>query len=148
LIFLFIHGTIRVFCARIDHALPPFERRMKLRRILMNKIALLLAATLPLAYTIARADPRSSADLRYCLDLPTDQQIAKCAGETSGDGKKTPYTKEEVERILSERAASAPASAGTLSTPPAATGSPDKEPAPAEAGQKAAEPKETGDSSN
>ncbi len=117
----------------------------------MNKIALLLAATLPLAYSIARADAgRSSADLRYCLDLPTDQQIAKCAGEVSGDGKKTPYSKEEVERILSERnAASAPASAGSVSTtPPAASGTPDKDPSPADAGQKAAEPKETGGSSN
>lgn len=116
----------------------------------MNKIALLLAATLPLAYSIARADAGSSADLRYCLDLPTDQQIAKCAGEISAGSKKKPYSKEEVDRILSERnAASAPASTGTLSsTPPAGSGNPDKDSTPADAGQKAAEPKETGGSSN
>lgn len=116
----------------------------------MNKIALLLAATLPLAYSFARADAGSSADLRYCLDLPTDQQIAKCAGEISAGGKKKPYSKEEVDRILSERnASSAPASAGSLSsTPPAASGNPDKDPSPAEAGQKAAEPKGTEGNSN
>lgn len=115
----------------------------------MNKIAFLLAATLPLAYSIARADAGSSADLRYCLDLPTDQQIAKCAGEISPGAKKTPYSKEEVDRILSERAASAPASAGSVSTtPPAASGNPDKDPSPADTGQKAAEPKETGGGSN
>jgi len=113
----------------------------------MNKIALLLAATLPLAYSIALADAGSSADLRYCLDLPTDQQIAKCAGEVSAGGKKKPFSKEEVDRILSEgRASSAPASAGNVSPiPPAASGNPDKDPLP-QTEQKTTAPKDESNS--
>lgn len=75
----------------------------------MNKFASLLAVELLLASSIARAEDVKSADLRYCLDLPTAQEIAKCSGEISPGNKGRVYSREEVERILSAEQAKAPA---------------------------------------
>lgn len=86
----------------------------------MNKIASLLAAMLLMTSSFAWAEADSSNDLRYCLDLPSDQQIAKCAGELSAGNKGRTYSKEEVDRILSGEKANTPASASDLSDTPAA----------------------------
>jgi len=74
----------------------------------MNKIPLLFAIALFIAAPIAWAEDESSDDLRYCLELRSNLEIAKCAGEVSAGGKGKPYSKEEVDKILSEQQASAP----------------------------------------
>lgn len=87
----------------------------------MNKIALLLAASLFMSGSFARAaEADSSNDLRYCLDLPSDQQIAKCSGEISAGNKGRPFSKKEVDRILSKEKTSAPISANISAGTPAA----------------------------
>lgn len=88
----------------------------------MNKFASLLAITLLLAGSLAWAEADSSNDLRYCLDLPSVQQIAKCAGEISAGNKGQTYSKEEVERILSEEIAGTPTSVSDSSGAPATVG--------------------------
>jgi len=85
----------------------------------MNKYASLFAFTLLLANSPASAEDDRSADLRYCLDLPTDLQIAKCAGEIAAGNKGTPLSKEAVKHILSSDKTSAPASANAASGTPA-----------------------------
>ncbi len=74
----------------------------------MNKFTSLLAVPLILASVSAwsAADP---ANLTYCLDLKSNAEIAKCAGEGSAGNKGKPYTKEDVEKLLSEEQAAAPA---------------------------------------
>jgi hypothetical protein len=47
----------------------------------MKKFASLLVSTLFLASSFAWADAREPADLRHCLDLQSNYEIAKCAGE-------------------------------------------------------------------
>ena len=86
----------------------------------MNKIAVLLAASLLMSSSLARAEADSSNDLRYCLDLPSDQQIAKCSGEISAGNKGRPFSKKEVDRILSKEKTSAPISANISAGTPAA----------------------------
>jgi hypothetical protein len=76
----------------------------------MNNIPLLFAIALLIAAPLAGAEDESSDDLRYCLKLQSNQDIAKCAGEISAGGKGKPYSKEEVDKILSEEQASAPTS--------------------------------------
>jgi len=85
----------------------------------MNKFASLLAVTLILASSSAWAEADRSADLRYCLDLKSNDEIAKCAGEISAGNKGKPLSKEEVEKILSREKASAPVSANESSGTPA-----------------------------
>ena len=80
----------------------------------MNKLASLLAVTPLLAISFAWAEDERpendrSEDLRYCLELPTAQQIAKCSGEISAGNKGRTYSRTEVERILAEERARAPA---------------------------------------
>ncbi len=77
----------------------------------MNRIASLYAIPLLLAGSIAMAADDRSTDLRYCLDLPTDLEIAKCAGEISADKKGKPFSKAEVEKMLSREKANTPAGA-------------------------------------
>lgn len=97
----------------------------------MNNSASLLAITLLLTSSLARAEAGSSDDLRYCLDLPSVQQIAKCAGEVSPGDKGRTYSREEVERILSEEQADTPASANDTSDASAtAADKPDKDSLP------------------
>lgn len=88
----------------------------------MEKFASLFTISLLLASASARAGADSSADLRYCLDLPTVQQIAKCSGEVSPGNKGRIYSKAEVERILSSAQAGTPASASDSSEAPATVG--------------------------
>ncbi len=85
----------------------------------MNKISLLLTLTLLLASSLAWAEADSSADLRYCLDLKSNDEIAKCAGEISPDKKAKPFSKEEVEKILDKEKSSAPVSTNESSGTPA-----------------------------
>lgn len=85
----------------------------------MNKLSSLLAITLLLATPLARAEDDSSDDLRYCLELQSNYEIAKCAGEVSAGSKGKPYSKEEVDKILSEEQASVPASPNASSDKPA-----------------------------
>lgn len=66
----------------------------------------LLVATSPQAW----AEANSSADLRYCLELKSNDEIAKCAGEISPGAKSKPYPKERVEEILDKERTSAPVS--------------------------------------
>lgn len=47
----------------------------------MKNSAYLLASTLFLASPLCWADAREPADLRHCLDLQSNYEIAKCAGE-------------------------------------------------------------------
>lgn len=85
----------------------------------MNKLTSLFAMTpLLFASSFSRAASDNSSDLRYCLDLPTVQQIAKCSGEISAGSKHPTYTKEEVERIISEEKAKMPPPAGASSGAP------------------------------
>jgi hypothetical protein len=72
------------------------------------------------ASTWAEAD--GPADLRYCLDLKSHAEIAKCAGEIAPGEKGKPLPKEEVEKILSEEKTSAPVSANEPAGTPAAAG--------------------------
>jgi hypothetical protein len=85
----------------------------------MNKLSLLLAITLFLATSLAGAEAVSSGDLRYCLELQSNYEIAKCAGEISAGSKGRPFSKEEVDKILSEEQASAPTSPNESSDTPA-----------------------------
>ena len=77
----------------------------------MNKFASLLTVTLLLASSSAWAEANRSADLRYCLDMKSNDEIAKCAGEISPDKRGKPFSKEEVEKILSKEKTSAPTTA-------------------------------------
>ena len=86
----------------------------------MNKFASLLAATLLLANSSAWAEAGSSADLTYCLDMKSNDEIAKCAGEVSPGKKGKPFSKEEAEKILAKEKTSAPVSANESSGTPAA----------------------------
>ena len=100
----------------------------------MNKFASLLAVALLLASSIARAEEVRSDDLRYCLDLPTVQEIAKCSGEISPGSKGRTYSREEVEKILSVTEAIAPASTSDSSgTPATASDEPNKDLSPKKA---------------
>ena len=99
----------------------------------MNKFASLLAVTLLLTSSSAWAEADRSADLRYCLDLKSNEEIAKCAGEISAGDKGKPLSKEEAEKILSKEQASAPASTNESSGTPA-TDKPGKESLPEKTG--------------
>ena len=87
----------------------------------MNKFTSLLAVTLLLASSSAWAEADNSADLRYCLDMKSNHEIAKCAGEISPSKKGKPFSREEVEKILDQEKTSAPVSAHEPSGTPATT---------------------------
>lgn len=74
----------------------------------MRILASQLVSSLILATSFARADVVSSEDLRYCLELQSNNDIAKCAGEISAGNKGTPLSKQEIDEILSRERASAP----------------------------------------
>ena len=86
----------------------------------MNTLTSLFAITLLLVSSSAWAEADSSADLRYCLDLKSNEEIAKCAGEISPGNKGKPFSKETVDKILEKQKASAPPgtkeSSGTSAT--------------------------------
>ncbi|MDO8291373.1 MAG: hypothetical protein Q7T29_00695 [Gallionella sp.] len=84
----------------------------------MNKIASLLTVTLLLASSSAWAEADSSADLRYCLDLKSNEEIAKCAGEIAAGEKGKPLSKAEAEKIVDKEKTSAPASPNESSGTP------------------------------
>jgi hypothetical protein len=84
----------------------------------MNKFTSLFAATLILASASAWSAADGSADLRYCLDLKSNAEIAKCAGETAAGNKGQPYTKEHAEDVASQEKANAPAGASESPTQP------------------------------
>jgi hypothetical protein len=86
----------------------------------MSKLSLLLALTLLMTTSLARAEEDSSHDLRYCLELQSNYEIAKCAGEVSAGNKGRPYSKEEVDKILSKEQPGVPVSPGESSDTPAA----------------------------
>jgi hypothetical protein len=88
----------------------------------MNKFASLFAVTLLLASSSVWAEADGSADLRYCLDLKSNDEIAKCAGEIAPGEKGRPLSKEEVEKILGSEKARAPLGASESSEPPATAG--------------------------
>lgn len=100
----------------------------------MNKLTSLLAITLFLASSLSWAETdRSSSDVRYCLDLKSNDEIAKCAGEASPGNKGKPYSKGEVEKILSREKTSAPVGAIESSgTPASASDKPGKDLLPEE----------------
>jgi len=90
----------------------------------MKNSASLLALSLLAASSLAWAEDERpendrSEDLRYCLELPTAQQIAKCSGEISAGNKGRTYSRTEVERILAEEKTRAPASTDHSSGMPA-----------------------------
>lgn len=72
----------------------------------MSKLPPLIALALLISATSVMAEEGGSEDLRYCLDLQSNYEIAKCAGEVSAGSKGKPYTREEVDKILSERQSS------------------------------------------
>lgn len=86
----------------------------------MNKPASLLAVTLFLASSfassLALAEADRSADLRYCLDLQSNYEIAKCSGELGSAAKGQPFSREEVEKIRSTQKTVAPAGTNEPST--------------------------------
>lgn len=85
----------------------------------MNELSSLLFITLLLATPLALAEGDSSDDLRYCLELQSNYEIAKCAGEISAGSKGKPFSREEVDKILSEEQAIAPISTNESSGTPA-----------------------------
>ena len=87
----------------------------------MNKFTPLLAVTLLLASSIAWAEADRPADLRYCLDLESNYEIAKCAGEISPGSKGRPFSREKVEEILDRGKTAVPAGSNESSGIPAAT---------------------------
>lgn len=99
----------------------------------MNRFTSLLAATLLLASSSAWAGTSSSADLTYCLDMKSNPEIAKCAGEVSAGNKGKPLSREEVREMLSAQKMGTPASANESSGKPAtASDKPGKDLAPAD----------------
>lgn len=89
----------------------------------MNKIASLLAVSFLTASTTVGAETKPamdnrSIDLRYCLDLSTVQLIAKCSGEVSAGKKGTPFSPEEVARIISAENAKLPSQTSESSAIP------------------------------
>jgi len=77
----------------------------------MKLFTTLLIPILVLATSCAWAEMDEMVDLRYCLALQSNDEIAKCAGETAAGPKGTPYTKDKVDMILSELQAAMPMSA-------------------------------------
>jgi hypothetical protein len=75
----------------------------------MNKISFFFSITLILLSSHAMAEEAVVDDLRYCLGLQSNYEIAKCAGEISAGNKGKPYTKEEVDKMLAEQRANMPA---------------------------------------
>ncbi|MDD4977447.1 MAG: hypothetical protein PHI29_02320 [Gallionella sp.] len=65
----------------------------------MKKLTLTLCALL--LSLSAHAEERRGSDLTYCLELPTAQLIAKCAGERSGGNKSATMSQAEVDKLLS-----------------------------------------------
>lgn len=68
----------------------------------MKKLSSLIAAVLLISSSFAGAEATDKDDLRYCLDLPSDKEIAKCSGEISPGAKGQTYTREQVEKIIAE----------------------------------------------
>lgn len=62
----------------------------------MKKNSLLLISTLFLASSSAWAKVDSSSDLRHCLDLQSNIEIAKCAGELTPRKTDKPSSKKDV----------------------------------------------------
>lgn len=95
----------------------------------MNLFTSLLTTTLFLASSLSWAEAdKSSSDVRYCLDLKSNDEIAECAGEVSPGSKGKPFPKEKVEKILSREKTSVPVSANESSgTPASASDKPGKE---------------------
>ena len=87
----------------------------------MNKFVFLCTVTVLLASSIACAEVNGSTDLRYCLDLKSNYEIAKCAGEISPGGKAKPFSRAKVEEILDKEKTTAPAGSNESSGVPAAT---------------------------
>lgn len=87
----------------------------------MNKLTSFFVTFLLLASASAWS---ATDDLTYCLQLQSNVEIAKCAGETTTSAKGKPMSKEKVAEILSrERQAaekSAPAAASEPAMKPAA----------------------------
>lgn len=95
----------------------------------MNIFTSLLATTLFLASSLSWAEAdRSTSDVRYCLDLKSNDEIAKCAGEVSPGNKGKPFPKEKVEKILSGEKTIVPVIANEPSgTPASASDKPAKD---------------------
>lgn len=74
----------------------------------MKLFTTLLIPALLLATSFAWAEVDEMVDLRYCLALQSNDEIAKCAGETAAGAKGKPYTKDEVDMILSKLQAAMP----------------------------------------
>jgi hypothetical protein len=68
----------------------------------------------------AWAEAGGSADLRYCLDLKSNDEIAKCAGEISPGSKSKTYSRKEVERILEKETTTLPVRPAESGVPAAA----------------------------
>ena len=90
----------------------------------MNNLSSLFGMSLLLVSAFALAEEDRGYDLRYCLDLPTVEEIAKCSGEISPGDKGRTYSREEVERILSREQAVAPVTMGAASEASAITTTP------------------------
>lgn len=88
----------------------------------MNKHLAILSAAALLGSTSAWAenDRATQPDLTYCLQLKSSADIARCAGETTTSAKGQPMTRDEVERLLEQQGAAAPASTGEAAAPAAA----------------------------
>ena len=85
----------------------------------MKIFTTLLIPALFLGASFAWAEIDEPVDLRYCLELQSNYEIAKCAGEVSPGSKGKPYSKEEVDMILSELQATATMSKNDLPVTPA-----------------------------
>lgn len=74
----------------------------------MKKILALPTALLLSLSPSAWSEGDRSEDLRYCLELESPSEIAKCAGEIAPGPKGKPYSQEQVEQILEEEKRRAP----------------------------------------
>jgi hypothetical protein len=90
----------------------------------MNMIILPLATALLLSSPFAAAETADAKDLTYCLDLPSDREIAKCAGEIKPGSKGEPYTREQVEKILAEEKSGIPQPKAAPEKPAGSAGNP------------------------
>ncbi len=88
----------------------------------MNKVTSLFAASLLLASASAWSETATTPDLTYCLELKSNADIAKCAGETTSRNQAKPMSRTEVDKLLSQEKAAAPAApapAPVAAEPPA-----------------------------
>ncbi len=123
LIFCCIRGTMRGYAHAWDAQANSTLCQHGLWRTRMKMLASPVALILLSLITPALAETGNPADLRYCLELKSNEAIAKCAGEISPGPKGKPMSRQEAERALEKEQMSTPTPRGATSEAPAASSS-------------------------